>query len=128
MRTQISLQEKLEIYEYRQRNPAISFNNMAKFFSEKWDKKISKTAVYASYTLIKGEKAKGTKFETSDMGRFRIDSSKIIEFEHELYSQINARLLKQALTFELIKILALRLQKSDKYTSEESVEKGRDWH
>ena len=81
------------IYEYRQRN-----------FSEKWDKKISKTAVYASYTLIKGEKAKGTKFETSDMGRFRIDWSKIIEFEHELYSQINARLLKQALTFELIKI------------------------
>ena len=54
--------------------------------------------------MIKGEKAKGTKFETSDMGRFRIDSSKIIEFEHELYSQINARLLKQALTFELIKI------------------------
>ena len=61
--------------------------------------------MYASYTLIKGEKAKGTKFETSDMIRFRMDSSKIIEFEHELYCQINARLLKQALTFELIKIL-----------------------
>ena len=73
MRTQISLQEKLEIYEYRQRNPAISFNNKAKFFSEQWDKKISKS-VDGSYTLIKGEKAKGTKFETSDMERFSFRS------------------------------------------------------
>ena len=35
MRTQISLQEKLEIYEYRQKNSAISFNNIANFFFQK---------------------------------------------------------------------------------------------
>ena len=44
------------------------------------------------------------------------------QFDRELYKTINDRLLEQALTLELIKILALRLQRSATYVSDESVQ------
>ena len=102
---------------------AIQLKNsiVATYFSEKWDKPICKSMAVRWYNTIKSEKDKGTKFEQPDQGRFRIHSSKM-QFERELYNSINDRLLKQALTFELIKILALRLQRSATYASDKDVQ------
>ena len=42
-------------------------------------------------------------------------------FEKELFSIINKGLLKSPMTFEMVQVLALKLQRSDSYKSDETV-------
>ena len=53
----------------------------------------------------------------------RLRSKKKLIFEKELYNTINNRLLQSPMTFEMVKLLALRLQNSDEFKSDESVKK-----
>ena len=64
------------------------------------------------HKLFKDHK-KGTEVNAADIVRSRLVPAIVRKFETELYQQINDRLVKSPMNFETVKILGLRLQRTD---------------
>ena len=99
----------------------LSLSTIAQIFSEKWDKKIAKSTTIRSYYLIKDQKAAGLEIAAPEKKLLRLRPMKQLLFEKELFSIINKGLLKRPITFEMVQVLALKLQRSDSYKSDETV-------
>ena len=52
----LTLEEGVQIFEHREKNPKDSFETIAKIFSEKHGKKLNRITVYRNYIKIKSEK------------------------------------------------------------------------
>jgi signal recognition particle GTPase len=123
-RNHYSIEEKLQIYDFKQKNPKESFDKIAKIFQETWGKPMTKQHVHQIYTKIVNEKKYNVEFGRSDMNRRRLHSPFVRQFENDLYDSINKKLLKSHMTFETVEILAKRLQRSDKFKDRNSVQFG----
>ena len=54
----LTLEERLSIFEHREKNPKDSFEKIAKIFSEKLEKHITRVTVYKTCTRIKEKNSK----------------------------------------------------------------------
>ena len=64
---------------------------------------------------LKDQEKKGDEFNAADMTRSRLVPAIVRKFETEIYRKINDRLVKSPMNFETVKILGLRLQRSDDF-------------
>ena len=81
----LTLEERISIFEHREKNPKDSFEKIAKIFSEKLEKNINRVTVYRTYTQIKAEKSKGLQVDESQKSVNRLYSTAVLKFEHKLY-------------------------------------------
>ena len=61
----LTLDEKNQMFEHREKNPRDSFETIAKIFSEKFNKRIQRAVVFKAYNRIKSEKANGLQINDS---------------------------------------------------------------
>ena len=97
-RLALTLEEKAEIFNHREKNPKVSFEAIGHIFTEKWGKKINKMTAIRSYQIIKTQKENGLEIDGSDKTRLRIRPKKILQFEKELFQTINNKLLQTPMT------------------------------
>ena len=71
---------------------------------------------------LKDQEKKGDKFNAANMTRSRLVPVIVRKFETELYRKINDRLVKSPMNFETVKILGLRLQRSDDFKEERNIQ------
>ena len=81
----LTLEERLSIFEHREKNPKDSFEKIAKIFSEKLEKHITRVTVYKTCTRIKEENSKGLPVVGSQKSMDRLFSTDVLKFEHKLY-------------------------------------------
>ena len=81
----LTLEERLSIFEHREKNPKDSFEKIARIFSDKLEKNITRVTVYRTYTQIKEEKSKGLQVEESQKSVNRLYSTAVLKFERKLY-------------------------------------------
>ena len=74
--------------------------------------------VFKNYRMIKRQKEQDLEFNQAAMMRSRLCPTIQIKFEKLLYDAINDRLMRDPLTYDTVKILATRLQNSDKFKDE----------
>ena len=67
-----TLQQKIELYEFKQKNPRESYDGIAKIFGAKWERTIERSSVYKICKRLKLDKEKSSKFATCDLVRRRI--------------------------------------------------------
>ena len=101
-RNNFTLAEKLEVFEFKRKNPKESNNKIAKIFTEKWDKPLNREHVRLFCRKIESEKRSNVEFGASDMTRRKLCPTKIREFEAELCKEINQKLNqnKKAMTMK----------------------------
>ena len=66
-RNHYSIEQKLQIYDFKEKNPKESYEKIAKIFQEKWGKPMTKQHVHQIYTKIVNEKKYNVEFGRSDM-------------------------------------------------------------
>ena len=71
--------------------------------------------------LFKDHK-KGTEVNAADIVWSRLVPAIVRKFETELYQQINDHLVKSPMNFETVKILGLRLQRSDDFKEDQNIQ------
>ena len=81
----LTLEERLSIFEHREKNPKDSFKKIARIFSDKLEKNITRVTVYRTYTQIKEDKSKGLQVEESQKSVNRLYSTAVLKFERKLY-------------------------------------------
>ena len=81
----LTLDEKNQLFEHREKNPRDSFETMAKIFSEKFNKRIQRAVVFNAYNRIKSEKANGLQINDSQKSINRLYSAVYLNFERKLY-------------------------------------------
>ena len=73
--TFLTLDEKNQMFEHREKNPKDSFETIAKIFSEKFNKRIQRAVVFKAYNRIKSEKANGLQINDSQKSINRLISA-----------------------------------------------------
>ena len=71
----LTLDEKNQLFEHREKNPRDSFETIAKIFSEKFNKRIQRAVVFNAYNRIKSEKANGLQINDSQKSINRLYSA-----------------------------------------------------
>ena len=117
----LNIEQKKQIFERREQAPEESFTTIANFFTAKWGIKIDRSMACRWHKLFKDHK-KGTEVNAADMVRSRLVPAIVRKFETELYQQINDHLVKSPMNFETVKILGLRLQRTDDLITEDTEE------
>ena len=83
--------------------------------------KIAKSTTIRSYYLIKDQKAAGLEIAAPKKKLLRLRPMKQLLFEKELFPIFNKGLLKSSMTFKMVHLLTLKLQRSESYKSDETV-------
>ena len=109
-----TLQQKNEIYDFKQKNPKQSYSEIGKIFGEKYGREIGRVAVFKICKQITQEKETNGQLATCDMSRRQICPKTIRDFEEDLYGAINSKLRKTLMTFQTVQILGAKLQASEK--------------
>ena len=117
-----TLAKKLEVFDFKEKNSKVSYNKIAKIFTEKWGHPLSRGLIRKFCLTVERAKSSNVELVTSDMDRRRQVPPIVREFESELYESINRKLMMSHMTFQTVEILALRLQRSDKFKAESAVQ------
>ena len=117
-----TLQQKNEIYNFKQKNPKKSNGEIGKIFGDKYGREIGRVAVYKICKQSTLEKETNGKLATCDMNRRQICPKTIRDFEEDLNGAINSKLLKTLMTFQTVQILGAKLQASEKYKADKGVQ------
>ena len=121
-RVPFTIEQKIQIFERREQRPEESFATIAKFFTEKWGRKIDRCMVRKCHKQFKDQEKKGAEFNAADMTRSRVVPAIVRKFETELYRTINDRLVQSPMNFETVKVLAIRLQRSDDFKDDRNIQ------
>ena len=121
-RVRLTMEEKVQMHDFREKNPKMSFETIAKVFTEKFGKKVYSSVVERSYKLVKGRKEKGQSVDERDFEMKRQNKPSKRDFEAEMYSVINEKLLKSPMTFEMIQDIGEKLKTSPSYTNIKSIQ------
>ena len=81
----LTLEERLSIFEHREKNPKDSFEKISRIFSDKLEKNITRVTVYRTYTQIKTKKSQGLQVDESQKSVNRLYSTAVLKFERKLY-------------------------------------------
>ena len=117
-----TLQQKNEIYDFKQKNPKQSYSEIGKIFGDRYGREICRATVHKICKQITQEKETNGKLATCDMNRRQICPKSIRVFEEDLYGAINSKLLKSLMTFQTVQILGAKLQASEKYKADKAVQ------
>ena len=90
-----TLAEKLEVFDFKEKNSKISYNKIA-IFTEKWGHHLSRGRIRRFCLTIERGKSSNVELDTSDMDRRRLVPPIVREFERELYESINRSLSKSS--------------------------------
>ena len=117
----LNIEQKKQIFERREQAPEESFTTIANYFTAKWGIKIDRSMACRWHKLFKDHK-KGTEVNAADIVWSRLVPAIVRKFEIELYQQIYDHLVKSPMNFETVKILGLRLQRTDDLITEDTEE------
>ena len=115
----LTIEEKSKILDFIAKNPKERYENVAQIFTERYNKKLNRMAICR---IKKNEDAIRNAPSTSKTNHF-YDKSNIVKFEQDFLYKFNQKLRVTPMTFETAKILAVKLQRSEKYKNVDDVQK-----
>ena len=114
----LSMKEKKEITEFMTFNPKESLLTVSQIFGEKYGRPISKQAIWRT----KQNREKYITAPETENDRKRIRSANSEQFDNALYDQINKQLESTPLSYESVKLLAMKIQKLEIYAHNKEVQ------
>ena len=82
------MEEKVKMHDFREKNPKMSFEAIAKIFTEKFGKKVHASVAERSHKMVKGRIEKGQSVDERDFGMKRQNKPSKRDFESEMYKII----------------------------------------
>ena len=118
-RSHLDLDQKNQILRFMAKNNTMTVAQIVDIYSAKWNISLTKNVVWR----IKRDSKRLLDLTGKCTGRTMVTSVLYGDFLDELYKLICESLMKTTLTYETIVIIALRLQKSDKFATDSEIQK-----